>query len=283
MDRFDWLEMDDTTPAREVKAPTAPQRPQDGPSYYRAARRMRQAGHFDAAVDYYRSAVGYDDQHFAARVELVDTLIRAQRIDEADAASEEALESYKQVRQFYASRALALAHQERFNEALPLSDVSIEGGDRSWYSRCVRAELLLRLNSDHRFAALELVEEAVGLAEYPWECFFLSGLAFLNAALPALAASHLTEAAHLNPRAAICWLYLGDSFRDLKLYDQAQFYYQRVVEVESSHDVAIQRQRDCAPNLFGLLRGIRKESLIQRWNKEFEKVLKRRESDPDEF
>jgi len=283
MDRFDWLEMDDASVSRESKAPGAIQRPQDGPSFYRAARRMRHAGHLDAAADYYRGAIGHDDQNFRARVELVDTLVRVGRIEEADAASDEALNSYKKVRQFYASRALVLAHQGKFNDAFPLSDVSIEGGDTSWYSRCIRAELLLRLDPDHRFAALELIEEGVALSAQPWECYFLSGWTFLDVGLPALAASHLTEAAHLNPGAAICWLYLGDAFRDLKFYDQAQFYYQRVVELESSHDVAIERQRHCAPKLFGLLRGIRKESLLQRWNKEFERVLKRKESESDEF
>ncbi|MBI5092219.1 MAG: tetratricopeptide repeat protein [Candidatus Hydrogenedentes bacterium] len=283
MDRFDWLEVESSTPTRETKAQIAWQAPQDGPTFYRAARRMRQSGHFKAAADYYRSAIGYDDQNFAARVELVDTLIRAGRVQDADAVSQEAIDSYRQVRQFYASRALVLAHQSKFNDAFPLSDVSVEGGDRSWYSRCVRAELLLKLNADHRFSALELIEEAAGLAERPWECYFLAGWMFLDAGMPALAASHLTEAAHLNPRATICWLCLGDSFRELKFYDQAQYYYQRVVELESSHDVAIERQKLCAPKLFGLLRGIRRESLFQRWNREFDRILKNAEPNPDDF
>ncbi len=280
MDRFDWLELESTAGASSAKeigqTPAAPRTmPHDAPSFYRAAREMREAGHFKAATDFYRRAVGFDDRHYAARVELIDTLVRAGRIAEAVTAAADAYENYRQVRPFYASRALVLAHQGLFDEAMPCSDVSIEGGDRSWYSRCIRGEILLRMNPSFRLEALDLFEEATNLVRTPWEPQFLAGWILLDARLYTLAAAHLAEAAHLNPRVPLCWLCLGDCFRELRFYEQAVFYYQRVMELEPTNELALARQKECASRIYGLMRVFRRESLYRRWRREFDKNMDR--------
>lgn len=280
MDRFDWLELD-STPG--VAAPASPRNvvpagpvtmPKDAPSFYRAARGMREAGHFKAATDFYRRAVGFDDHHYDAWLELVDTLVRARRVAEADAASLEAHENHKQVRVLYASRALALAHLGRFDEAMQFSDVSVDA-DESWYSRSVRGEILLRMDFGFRGEALALFEEATRLAQNAWEPAFLAGWVLLDAKQFALAAGYLAEAAHLRPRASLTWLSLGDCFRELKFYEQALFYYQRVTELEPSSEIAIQRQKECGPLMFGLMRAFSRDSLQKRWRREFDKQFGR--------
>ena len=274
MDRFDWLEFDSTSDASTKNAPDAPLRamPADGPSFYRAAREMRQAGHFRAAADFYRRSVGFDDHHYAAWVELIDTLVRAKRTEDADKTSEEILASYQQVRPLYAARALALAHLGRFDEAFPLAQVGIEDGDRSWYARCVYGELALRADPKQRTEAVSHFEQALDLANGDWEAAFLAGWALLDANLPVLAAGFLAEACHLHPRAPIGWLCLGDAFRDLKLYDQAVFYYHRVTELEPTNEIALERQKKTALMIFGLLKALRPQSLQRRWRKEIEKL-----------
>lgn len=276
MDRFDWLELESTAgptaQAQKEKTQAEPRRmPHDAPSFYRAAREMRNAGHFKAATDFYRKAIGFDDRHYAARVELIDTLVRAGRLDEAEAAANEAYENYKQVRLFYASRALVLAHRGRLDEALPCSDVSVEGGERAWYPRCVRGEILLRMDRSFRFDALDLFEEAANLVRKPWEPEFMAGWVLLDADLYALAAAHLAEAARLNPLVPLCWLCLGDCFRELKFYEQASFYYQRVSELEPANELGLERQRECGSLVYGLMRAFRRETLIKRWRQELEK------------
>jgi tetratricopeptide (TPR) repeat protein len=278
MDRFDWLELDstigvDAPKPLEKTAPAPRVRPHDASSFYRAAREMRESGHFKAATDFYQKAVGFDDRHYAARVELVDTLIRAGRIDEAQRASNEAYENYRQVRPFYASRALVLAHSRRFDEALSCSDVSVEGGDRSWYSRCIRGEILLKMDTGFRFDALELFAQAESMTRTPWEPLFLAGWVLMDAKLYALAAGHLADAAHLNPRVPLCWLCLGDCFRELRFYEHAVFYYQRVMELEPTNELALERQRRCGSQVFGLMRLFRKDDLHRRWRLEFDKNM----------
>ena len=278
MDRFDWLELD-STPGLDVPqpkvAPIAPATmPKDAPSFYRAARAMREAGHFKAATDFYRKAVGFDDHHYDAWVELIDTLVRARRLAEADAASREAHEAYKQVRVLYASRALVLAHLGQFNDAMRFSDVSVDVDD-IWYARTVRGEALLRMNAGFREEALALFEQGTRLAQNAWEPAFLAGWALLDAKLYALAAGYLAEAAHQCPRASLTWLCLGDCFRELQFYEQALFYYQRVTELEPNSEIALERQRECGPKMFGLMRAFSRDSLQKRWRRDFDKLFGR--------
>jgi tetratricopeptide (TPR) repeat protein len=284
MDRFDWLEIDSTpmvmeSPARPAPsaAPRAPlpSMPDDGPSFYRAARAMRAAGHMKAAADFYRKAVGFDDKNYGAWVELVDTLVRAGRLEEADAVSQEAHTNFRQVRVLYASRALVLGHRGKFQEALPLSDVSVEGHPAQWYSISVRGEVYLRMNESNRETALSLFNDSVTIAQEKWEAHLMAGWALLDAQCPALAAGHLSEAAHLRPRTPNAWLCLGDAFHELRLYDQALFYYQRVTELEPQHELGIKRQQALANVRYGLLRALDPRKLSGTWRARFDKAMER--------
>jgi len=288
MDRFDWLELDSTpgiAAARASSAPVAAPRsmPTDGPSFYRAGREMRYAGHFKAATDFYRKAIGFDERHYGAWVELIDTLVRAGRMEEADTLSREANDNYKLVRVFYAARALVLAHTGNMPEAMALSDISVDADDRTWYSRCVRGELLLKADVSFRFEALRLYGEAQTLAKAPWEPAFLAGWSLLDAHQYALAASHLVEAAHLNACAPLVWLCLGDCFKALKFYEQAIFYYQRVSELEPTNELAVKRQKQCGSLVYGLMRLFRSQDLNSRWRREFEKALQQLEPQDNDY
>jgi tetratricopeptide (TPR) repeat protein len=284
MDRFDWLEIDSTplvmeppTAAEQEADPiaAAPTMPNDGPSFYRAARKMRAAGHMKAAADFYKKAVAFDDKDYAAWVELIDTLVRAGQLEQADAVSQEAHTNFRQVRVLYASRALVLAHRGQFKESLPMSNVSVEGQPQHWYSRCTRGEIYLRMNDANRGAALSLFDDAVAIAQERWEAFLMAGWALLDAGWPALAASFLSEAAHLRPRSPNVWLCLGDAFQDLRLYDQALFYYQRVTELEPQHELGIKRQQALVTMKYGLLRALDPRKLSGDWRARFDKAMER--------
>lgn len=283
MDRFDWLELtfdDNAALGRQIPIRT---RPTDGPSFYRAARQMRASGHFKAASDFYEKAIGYDPHNYAAWVELVDTLVRGKHCEAAGAKSQEALDTYRKVKPLYAARALALAHTGKIREAYGYLDVAVDGADNAWYPRCVYAEILLRTSPDNRGEALNYLEEAANRAQHRWEPHFLGGWTLLDAGYAALAAGHFAEAAHYHPRAPIVWLCLGDCFRELRLFEQAMFYYQRVIEIEPAHALAIERQRVTAGKGFGLLRLFRKPDLYRRWNDEYAKLVEKWEPTIDDF
>lgn len=275
MDRFESLEFESKSgSAAGREADVSPLvAPADGPGFYRAARAMREAGHFQSACGYYRKAVGFNDHHYGAWVELTDSLIRAGLIEEADRVSQEVIDAYRQVRVLYAARALVLGHQGRIEQARPLSDVSIEGEQPSWYGHCVRGELMLLEDSSTWPEAVAEFERAFELAgDLAWEAAFLAGWSLLAAKLHVLAAGFFAEAAHQRPRAAACWLFLGDTFHGLQLYDQALFYYQRVTELEPTHDKALERQRRTTPMLYGLMRAFRKGALERIWQREYERL-----------
>jgi tetratricopeptide (TPR) repeat protein len=281
MDRFDWLEVEQVEVADQAR--TRRVRPTDSASYLRAGEDMFRSGHFKAAADYYRKAIGLDSRMYDAWIYLIDTLVRAGRLDEAEATSSEAIDAYRQVRVFCASRALVLTHRGEAEEAWHLSEVSMDGSDSSWYARCVRGEILARMSYDMRFEAADLFEEAARRTEHAWRANLLGGWCFLEADLPALATGFLAEAAHWNPRAPLCWLCLGDSFRELRLYDQAQFYYQCAAQLEPRNDLVLQRRKRVVPMMYGLLRLFRKEDLRKRWKSEFEKLLEQQEPETNDY
>ena len=283
MDRFDWLELDGGS--REAKPSREPLReqPHNAATFYAAGRALRESGHFDAAAAYFEKAVGLDDHHYAARLGYIDSLVRARKIDEADAASAKALDAYRQVRPFYAARVVVLAHRGRAAEAWPLSDVSITDSGRSPYAWCARAELLLKQDPDSREDALSILGQAIDAAEHRWEPYFLGGWMLLDAKLPVLAAGYFAEAAHHAPHTPASWLFLGDCFRELRLYEQALFYYQRVIELEPTHEIALERQKHCGPFLYGLMKAFRREDLERRWKEEFERLFPEEKLTTEDF
>ncbi len=277
-DRFNWLEINTGERGRTVPSPRV--RPHDASSFYQAARNMRESAHLAAACEYYRKAIGLNDQHYGAWCELIDTLVRNNQLDFADQVSSDAFSNYRQVRLFYAARALVLAHRRQYQEAFPLISVALEGDPGAWYPRTVMGELLLRFERENRFEAQRFFEEAIERASNPWEPYFLAGWAFLHTGMPALAASYLAEAAHFRPQAALCWLFLGDSFRALRLYEQAVFYYQCAQEIEPNSEPVIERQKECGKLSFGLMRIFSRHKLRDRWNAALQEL--KREAEREE-
>ncbi len=261
MGGFDHLEFN-TTPTEALYTPTPK-------AHSEQARALRRAGYFEKALPVYRQAIGMNDHNYDAWTEYIDTLVRANHLDEADTFSKTALSNYRRVHQFYAARALVLSYQGDFNAAQ--THVQTAMNQTAAYPYCVYAEILLRESLSFRSEALDALQTALNTSEERWEPCFLGGCILLNAKLPALAAGYFSEAVHVAPHAAAGLLFLGDSFAALRLYDQAQFYYQKVVELEPDHAVALERQRSTVPLLYGLTRVFRRENLRTRWNKEFEK------------
>ena len=280
MDRFDWLEV-----GEQPKPEGAPVSwvPNDGYECLKAARSMRASGHFGAAASYYERAVALEEHLYWAWVEWVDTLVRANQLKAAEATAAKAVDLYRQTRPLYAASALALVHTGRLKEARYQSDISLDEPEPSWYAQCARAELWLMENKHDRKRVRAYIDRSIEGAESPWEPCFLGGWMFLDAGFAALAAGYFAEAGHYNPHAPIVWLCLGDCFHELRLYDQAVFYYQKVTELESTHDLALKRQKLSKPKLFGLMRLFRKRDLQARWNQEYEKLKERLEPTQHDF
>lgn len=270
MDRFDWLEIDPTGSAPSAALPVG--EPVDAAAFYRAARRMREAGHFRAASNFYEKTTSLEPHHHRAWVEWIDTLVRARQIGMAAARSAHAIGAFKRVRSIYAARGLVLLHEGKLRDALHHITIGLEGDEDKWYAQCIRGELELRRDVTASQEALMWLERGTESANPQWEAYFIGGWALQDAQLPTLAAGYFAEAGHRHPRAPLSWLCLGDCFAALRLYDQALFYYRRVLELEPTNELAIERQKKVSPRLFGLMRAFRKEDLRERWNKAFREM-----------
>ena len=269
MDRFDWIELEESQDKFES--------PQYEESHFSdsftMARNMRAAGHFRAAVEHYKKAIGLENDNHLAWLELIDTLVRARQLEQADQASQKAQTLFSGVAELYASRALVLSHLNANEPAKIELERGYVIGDRSWYFSCVQAEIILRDNTGYSREALKCLEKATVYTDSPWEAYFVAGWILLDANQPTWAAGYFSEAGHRNPTAPIVWLCLGDCFKELRLYDQALFYYEKATELEPQHSLALKRQRDCAPKLYGLLRIFSRNSVQKRWDKDFEDKL----------
>ncbi|GMW00749.1 MAG: hypothetical protein AMXMBFR84_18860 [Candidatus Hydrogenedentota bacterium] len=267
MDRFDWLEFDEKGSKRIPNISVATALPTDGPGCYKIGRQMRNAGYFKDAAAYFQKSIGYDEHNHAAWVERIDSLVRANALAEANVVSEQALSAYRKVRALYASRALVLGHMGHFEEAQNLSQISIEPPENLWYARCVRGELHLLEDVDRRFEAVQWFDEALRVSNDRWEPALLAGWALLNAGLSTWAAAYFAESAHLNARVPISWLYLGDTFASLRLYEPAAFYYNRALELDPGNEPAKERLSRVKSRFFGLFNAFIPENLQKRWQR----------------
>ena len=269
MDRFDWIEVKDTHPNTAQVSESL-----DESDSFHYAQEMRAAGHFRSAVIHYEQAVDLNAGNHQAWLELIDTLVRGRQLDRAEHMSSKALSLYPERAELYASRALVLLHHKKVEEAKIELERGYVIGDRSWYLSCIQAEIILTDNIGYSKEALKSLEKATLYADSNWEAYFIGGWILLDAGLPTWAAGYFAEAGHRNPTAPIVWLCLGDAFKDLRLYDQAMFYYQKATELEPNHQLAIKRQRNCMPKLYGLMRIFGRDSLKRKWDKEFNKQIK---------
>jgi tetratricopeptide (TPR) repeat protein len=268
MDRFDWIEVKDghNTPPVDVVETD----PMSQPFTY--ARKMRESGHFRSAVAHYEQAIAVDPKNYPAWIELIDTLVRARQIERADLVSAKAHSTYSGVPELYPARALVLLHKKELESAKIELERGYVLGDRSWYLSCVQAEIIVTENPGYSKEALSALEKATIYSGSTWESFFIGGWILLDANQPTWAAGYFAEAGHRNPTAPIVWLCLGDCFKELRLYDQAMFYYQKASELEPTHALALKRQRACARKPFGLLRIFDRDTLQKKWNQEFNKT-----------
>ena len=271
MTNFDWLEFYSSDDGGEEMdpengQPVEPARePSDADGFCKSAERMREMGNFEAAANLYERAIGLDEYHYMSWIMMIDSLLRANKLKDADVKSREAIETYGQVHSFYAARALVLSYIGKNRKAMMNSDISMETQSPCWYTLYARADVLLGGNRSSRPDSLWLLNKALELDNDMWEVYLLGGMAMTRAELPSMAASFFAEAAHFRPTAPICWLLLGDSFKELRLHDQAFFYYRRAEDLAPNIKAVKQRLNLGSLQLSQLMQAFRLEDLYKRW------------------
>jgi tetratricopeptide (TPR) repeat protein len=269
MSRFDFIQ-----PGARGESPSRREtleEPQDAAGFRRAARDMRRMANFEAAARLYERALGLDEHHHGAWAEMVDTLVRAGRVKQAEKRAQEAIANYGQVRVFYAAEGLALAHLDKPDEALGYCQVSLEGEERDWRALCAVAECTLRADRGALEVCAGFWEEALTRTNQAWEVYFTAGMALLDARRPAHAAAYFAEAAHEDPRAVAGWIGLGDAFRMLRLYDQAAFYYRQGEELDPYNRRLRKQRMNAAKRAFGLMQALPLRPLEARWRQRWDK------------
>lgn len=271
MSVFKWIEP--VVPGRRKKAGRKGVSVGEGDSValFGIAENRRNSGQLTEATEYYEKAVCFDSGLFDAWIGLVDSLVRLGMIDKADDTVEKALQLYRMTRPFYALKALVLLHQEHDTESMSYSDISVEKDEADWYAWFVRGEIILtrKPSATRTQNARYCFERSIELAQTQWAACLWAGLVYLITHHPAPAAAYLAESAHLNPLNAFTWLKLGDTFRILRFFDQAKFYYEQALDVDPGCTPAKRGIAEARASRSRIVYLIDVESARARWTRMF--------------
>lgn len=244
-------------------------------SFHQSGLELLQRGHVKQGAEMLERALGYREHDPRLWIDAIELLVRANQLDRAEARSQEALHNYRRTAPLFAAHALVLAHQGRHGDALGHVQVVFDHARPDWhgYAHAVRGEILLRQDKSNRSEAIACLDRAMDGQPNPWRTALVGAWAFLDADLPVFAAGYASEVAHWNPRANIGWLLLGRCFEELKLYEQAEFYYDCVLQQEPNHAWAARGVQSAKSSGFGLTRVFRRANLNGRWRTAYERAL----------
>ena len=244
-------------------------------SFHRSGLNLLQRGHVGQAAEMLERALGFREHDFQLWRDAIDMLVRAGRLERAEARSQEALQNYRQTAPLFASHALVFARQERYGDALGHVQVVFDHAHRDahWYAHAIRGEILLRQDKSNRSDAIECFDSAMDAMPNPWRAALIAAWAFLDAELPVFAAAAAAEVTHWNPRACVGWLLLAQCFEQLRLYEQAEFYYHCVLELEPNHPGATRGLQAVKAGNFGLMSLFRRANLNGRWRTAYERAI----------
>jgi tetratricopeptide (TPR) repeat protein len=150
--------------------------------------------------------------------------------------------------------------------------VALEAPTPLWYAASVQGEFLLREAPNRPRGAVSAFERALGAADDPWEAAFIAGWALRNAGHAVLAAGFFAEAVHHDPRAVAGFLGLAECFEELRLHDQAAFYFECAQELDPEHAAARAGAKRCQSLVYGLMRVFTRRDLKQRWKLEIDRL-----------
>ena len=244
-------------------------------SFHQSGIELLQRGYVSQAADMLERALGFREHDFQLWIDAIEMLVRADKLERAEARSHEALQNYRRTAPLFAAHALVLAHRGQFGDALGHVQVVFDHARRGthWYAHAIRGEILLRQDKTNRGEATYCFDQAMDGQKNPWRAALIAAWAFLDAELPVFAAAAAAEVAHWNPRACIGWLLMARCFEQLRLYEQAQFYYGCVLELEPNHPAGLRGRQSAKAARFGLLSLFRRENLKGRWRTAYERAL----------
>jgi tetratricopeptide (TPR) repeat protein len=173
-------------------------------------------GDFLGAADAFHRARRHDPTRFPAWAVEIEALVRAERLDEADAVATEALDTYGQVPVFYAAKAILLAHQGHLHAAYEHSDIAVHHHEASLFTWLARGEVVLAAGRERQVHSAETCFESAARRDpTDWEASFRAAIVLFHWDLPDRARQRLESLKAPLTNYPFLWKLIGDCHRRL--------------------------------------------------------------------
>ena len=225
----------------------------DGDYYCIEAQTAFEQGAFESALRSYSKVLEFSPQNTVAWTGQVRMLIELGEYREAGLWADRALERFPHEPELLAAKAVALARSGNLQEALALSDASIEERGDTSYIWLARGDVLLANNevrADYCF------EKALRIAPQNWFITWLAARIRFYYEQFALALKLLQRALEFNTGHFLLWLELGRCQQALGLFGPARMSFTQAKQLNPQcHDASLAMVRLSNAGLSGRVGG----------------------------
>jgi len=255
MSRFDNLEFGSPTEGRARSSAK-------GAEHYLAeAQGAFESGDFEQALRFYGRVLEYNPNCAAAWTGQVRMLIELQRLDEAKAWADKAVERFPRESELLAAKAVVLGRLGDLQAALTFSDAAIEEQGNTPYVWLARGDVLLarqEKQADFCFG------KALAMAARDWLGHWLASRIHSFYDKFSLALKYAQQALALAPSRAVVWLQLGYCQQGLGLFGAAQHSFLQARQLDPRRAPAVATATAAMQSntgLFSRLRGVLRQWL----------------------
>ncbi|OGL47334.1 MAG: hypothetical protein A2161_02960 [Candidatus Schekmanbacteria bacterium RBG_13_48_7] len=230
MSRFEWLEVpgkkkdsiEDETVRKEF----------DVEYYLKLADENYHEGQYEKSLRYYSKALNHDHKLEKPWIGQLFCLIDLGEYNESITWADKALEVFPGSHAILASKALAWGRLGYLEKAKAFSDVSLKAGGESSFVWWVRGDILMAENERN---AEFCFNKAMELETNNWELLIRIGKTFLSVDKPLRAREYFLHARTIRNDIPLIWYWLGISYRQAKIYKEAEECFKRAVELNPHH------------------------------------------------
>lgn len=226
MGRFSWLEVSSVW---KHKSETAREVPELGEGHYLelAETRLRE-GSYETALRYYSRVLSRDIKVEKAWLGQLLCLLNLGEYKEAITWADKALEIFPGSADMVAAKALAWGRSGNVDKALAFSDASLKLNSGSSFVWWARGDLIMANNvrtADHCFA------KATEIDKDDWILMLRVAQTYLSYDRPTDARKYLLRARQLAADNPMVWHYLGVTYRELGMAEDALKAFRRALEL----------------------------------------------------
>lgn len=256
MGRFSWLEVSSVWKQKNESAKELPELGEG--QYLELAETRLREGSYETALRYYSRALNRDIKIEKAWLGQLLCLISMGEYKEAITWADKALEIFPGSADIVAAKAVSWGRSGNLEKGMAFSDASMKANSGSSFVWWARGDVILSHNArtaDYCFV------KAMEISKDDWMLMLRIAQTFLSFARPIDARKYLLRARQFAPENPMVWHYLGVTYRELGMAEEAIQAFRRALELNPHNRESWQAMEDLKKT--GLREKLR--LFIKRW------------------